>query len=239
VCYFCRKAGLLLSCAIRVADCAIRLADCAIRICWLTDNRIVMNKPNSLGYVTPVIKPVARIPGHNRFELLRRDTEIIGKTTTQIRKKLLLTRQELKEAQQRITELENRVNKMEIVMRRQYHDDIICDWLGFFYSKVVIDGLKQRGFNVDSMNQVTLKIHYDINTTTEEKERLKQACCDLAGVTEEEWDLCYRMKKERNRRAHPRIDFKETRKIVNQQNDDKIKRALIKMLDQFDAFSNI
>lgn len=59
---------------------------------------------------------------------------------------------------------------------------------------------------------------------------LKNLCCDVTGLTLIDWDVCYTMKRSRNKRCHPKKTWSDTWSLVQNMPNSQKKRALENVL---------
>ena len=107
-------------------------------------------------------------------------------------------------------------------------EDSVCDWLTRFYNEVLIKLLHKSGYiQYSNWNDVRADLYEDYDDS------IKQICCNLCGITLDEWNLLYELKKRRNSRCHPRREWDKVWSMIREygdENEEDTRECLTKIM---------
>jgi hypothetical protein len=122
-------------------------------------------------------------------------------------------------------ELTSRVTALELKLQAHMEEDAVCDWLGKFYSEILINVLKDNGITqYNTWDELRTALYADESNT------LRDKCCKLAGLEPRDWEACYTLKKTRNHRCHPRKTWSDAWSIVTRMRDITLRESLERVM---------
>jgi hypothetical protein len=139
---------------------------------------------------------------------------------------------QIEQLQEQNKTLNDRVDRLESTLKSNFEEDVICDWLTRFYNEVLMKRLNEvTDVEYDSWEELSAALSQEYNGNPPLPDRsLKTLCCEATGLTEDDWDNCYIIKKTRNNRCHPRKTWSDAWSIVNRLDEGDLKDSLERVM---------
>lgn len=113
-------------------------------------------------------------------------------------------------------------------MKMQQFLFIVSDWITQFYNIHVMRSVKDAGLTTyKTWNELSNAL---ANEALRGSSILKQFCYQKSGLTEEEWDCIYEIKKARNQRCHPKRTWRDAELVVAGIEEQTHKKAVCKIV---------
>lgn len=140
---------------------------------------------------------------------------------------------EVKQLQDENKSLNDRVSNLERRLRANFEEDVICDWLTRFYNEVLMKQISDYTDDIkfSSWEELSAALSQEYNGNPPLQDRsLKEICCKATGLSEEDWDNCYVIKKTRNNRCHPRKTWSDAWSIVTNLESKDLRDSLERVM---------